>query len=296
MLHTPQHARPYRLFYRKQCATVRNGREVNISGLKLIGGVLGLALTLGPPLQSQFVVKLQPQTVSEFERYVQSVEEQINERWQGKKSFLALGDDPASKQKVLAGEFAIRELPNGHPVDVKDGLVHDWMGAVYIPRTRMERVLEVLRDFDRHKEIYPDVADSRTIRRNGNDVTGYWRLQRKGIVPVVLNVEQDAHYQQVSPDRWTCRAYARNITEIDANLFTRGRKFPLGEGHGYLWRLYAYWSLESFRGGVLGECRTVSLSRDIPEGLAWAVGPYVQKAPYDSLLSTLRETRKVASQ
>ncbi|MBV9225389.1 MAG: hypothetical protein JOY85_15255 [Acidobacteriaceae bacterium] len=258
--------------------------------------ILCLASVAGLPVQGQFVTKLQPQTLSEFEHYAQSVEAQLEERWQGKKNFLALEDDPATMQKVLAGEFSIRELPNGSPVPVKDGLVHDWIGAVYIPHTSMERVLEVLRDFDRHKKIYPEVADSRTIRRNGNDVTGYWRLQRKGLVPVILNVEQDAHYQQLSPGKWTCRAYARNITEVDATLFLHGRKYPPGEGHGYLWRLYAYWSLENYRGGVLGECRTLSLSRDIPEGLAWAVGPYVQKTPYESLLSTLRGTRKAASQ
>jgi hypothetical protein len=158
----------------------------------------------------------------------------------------------------------------------------------------MDRVLEVLQNFDNHKKIYPEVADSRTIRRNGNDITGYWRLQRKGMVPVVLNVEQDAHYQQVAPGKWICRAYARNITEVDMSLFTRGRKFPLGKGHGYLWRLYAYWSLEAFNGGVLAECRTLSLSRDIPEGLNWAVGPYVQKMPQESLASTLGGTRNAA--
>jgi hypothetical protein len=271
-------------------------RRIKTADLRAKSVVLSLALMLLPPLHGQFVVKLQGQTVNEFDRYAQSVEAQLNERWQGKKNFLALEDDPAGKQKVLAGEFSIRELPNGHPIDVKDGLVHDWIGAVYIPHTSMERVLEVLRDFDRHKKIYPEVADSRTVRQNGNDVTGFWRLQRKGLVPVVLDVEQSAHYQQVSPEKWTCRAYARNIREIDTGLFTHGRKFPPGEGHGYLWRLYAYWSLESFRGGVLGECRTLSLSRDIPNGLAWAVGPYVQKTPYESLLSTLRETRKAANQ
>jgi hypothetical protein len=263
-----------------------------ISNFKRIGFVAGFILLAGLPGQGQFVVKLQPETVSEFERYAQIVEMQLDERWQGKKAFLAVEDDQAGMQKVLAGEFSIRELPNGHLTEIKNGLVHDWIGAEYIPNTSIEQVMEVLRDFDRHKKVYPEVADSRTIQRNRDNVTGYWRLERKGVVPVVLNVEQEAHYKQVAPGKWTCRAYARNITEVDTGLFKHGRTFPPGEGHGYLWRLYAYWSLESFRGGVLAECRTLSLSRDIPQGLAWAVGPYVQKTPYESLLSTLRETRK----
>jgi len=268
-----------------------------VGNLRLILRLLfaSVAGALAFPLQAQLVINLEPQTVSQFESYARNVESKLSERWQGKKNFLSIEDDPAGRQRVLAGDFVIRQLPAGQPTEIADGLIHDWLGAVYIPATSMDRVLAVLQNFDNHKKIYPEVADSRTIRRNGNDITGYWRLQRKGIVPVVLNVEQEAHYEQVAPGKWICRAYARNITEVDMSLFTRGRKFPVGKGHGYLWRLYAYWSLQSYNGGVLAECRTLSLSRDIPDGLTWAVGPYVQKMPQESLTSTLRETRRAAS-
>lgn len=255
-----------------------------------------LCAALAQPVAAQLVIKLQPQTVAEFEHYAAAVESQLNERWQGKKNFLFIEDAASDKQKVLSDDLFIREMPEDHPIEIKEGLIHDWLGAVYIPHVDINRVIEILRNFDNHKKIYPEVADSRTIHREGNDVTGYWRLQqRKGLVPIVLKVQQDAHYQQVAPGKWICRAYARNITEVDTGLFSRGHEFPPGEGHGYLWRLYAYWSLESFNGGVLAECRTLSLSRSIPEGLAWAVGPYVQKMPQESLTSTLKETRKAAT-
>jgi hypothetical protein len=250
---------------------------------------------LALPLHAQLVINLEPQTVSQFESYARKVEASLDERWKGEKNFLSVEDDKAAKQRVLAGDFEIRQLPNGNPTGITNGLIHDWVGAVFIPKTSMERVLDILQNFDNHKKIYPEVADSRTIRRNGNDITGYWRLERKGMVPVILNVEQEAHYEQVAPGKWICRAYARNIKEVESGLFSRGRKFPVGKGHGYLWRLYAYWSLEIYNGGVLGECRTLSLSRDIPDGLGWAVGPYVQKMPQESLTSTLKETRRAAS-
>ncbi len=246
-------------------------------------------------LRAQLVINLEPQTVSQFDGYARKVESELEERWKGKKNFLSIEDDKAEKQRVLAGNLVIKQLPNGNPTEVTDGLIHDWLGIVFIPNTTMERVMEVLQNFDNHKKIYPEVADSRTIRRNGNDITGYWRLERKGMVPVVLNVEQEAHYEQIAPGKWICRAYARNITEVESGLFSRGRKFPVGKGHGYLWRLYAYWSLESSNGGVLGECRTLSLSRNIPDGLNWAVGPYVQKMPQESLTSTLKGTRRTAT-
>ena len=263
-------------------------------GAKVIWAPLLLSAVLARPSEAQLVVKLEPKTTAEFERYVRGVESQLAERWHGSKPFLSLEDDAAEKQKVLTGDLYIKQLANGSPVSISDGLIHDWVGAVFIPHTSLERVLAVLRNFDEHKKIYPEITDSHTVRQSGNEVTGYWRLERKGLAPVKLDVEQEAHYQQLSPTRWICQAYARKINEIDMGLFTRGRKFPVGEGHGYLWRLYAYWSLESVDGGVLAECRTLSLSRDIPQAVAWAVGPYVQKLPQESLTSTLSGTRKAA--
>ncbi len=248
------------------------------------------------PLQAQLVIKLNGETIAGFDQYVNTVEASLNARWQGKQSFLSIEDDDAAKKQVLGGELFIKQMSNGQPIEIKEALIHDWLGAIYIPNTKIERVLKVLQDFDNHKTIYPEVADSKLIRRNGNDLTGYWRLQQKGLVPVILDVEQEAHYGQLSPGKWKVQAYARNITEIDTGLFAHGRHFPAGEGHGFLWRLYAYWSLEEYRGGVLAECRTLSLSRDIPAGLAWAVGPYVQKMPQNSITSTLTHTRDAATE
>ncbi len=255
------------------------------------GRYLLLAALLHLSAQAQLVVKLAPQTLAEFERYAANVEAQLQERWSGQKHFLLVEDNPQSTQRLLAGDVFIKQMNDGHPVSITDGLIHDWTGAVYIPNARIEQVIQVLEDFDKHKKIYPSVSQSRTIARKGDEVTGYWRLQQKGFVPVILDVEEEVRYSAVAPGKWKGVACARNITEVDTGLFTRGRKFPLGEGHGYLWRLYGYWSLESFKGGVLAECRTLSLSRDIPQGLAWAVGPYVQKQPEESLTSTLKATR-----
>jgi hypothetical protein len=254
---------------------------------------ISLVVLLGcvVPLRAQLVVKLSPQTVSEFERYATGVEAEMNQRWAGKKNFLAIEDDQQARQQVLGGDLFIKQMNGGRPAEITNGLIHDWLGAIYIPNATIQQVLDILEDFDRHKDIYPAVAKSHTVRRNGNDVVGYWRLQQGGMVPVKLDVQEEVRYGEVAPGRWKGVSYARDITEVGAGLFDRGRKYPPREGHGYMWRLYAYWSLESYNGGVLAECRTLSLSRDIPQGLAWAVAPYVQKLPRDSLRSTLKETR-----
>lgn len=261
-------------------------------------GVLLLAFFVPAlPSRAQLVVKLSPETVAEFERYAKSVEAELGKRWEGKANFISVEDSPADRQKVLDGELLVRaSSPDGKPQSITDGLVHDWVGSVFIPGTTPERVIRVLRDFDSHKKVYPEIADSKTLSSSAAETVGYWRVQqRKGIVPVVLDIEQTAYYKQLAPGKWNCRAYARKIREVDKGMFTREHKFPEGEGHGYLWRMYAYWSIEAVKGGVLAECRTLSLSRSIPEAFAWAVGPYVQKAPQESLTSTLKQTRNTTA-
>jgi hypothetical protein len=238
-------------------------------------------------------VKLNPETVAEFDQYAKSVEVELGQRWNGKANFLSVEDDPAGKQKVMEGEFLVRTpTPDAKPREIQDGLIHDWVGTVFIPGTDPERVIRLLRNFDAHKRIYPEVADSKTLSQKGDETVGYWRVQqRKGLVPVVLEIVQNAYYKKLAPGKWNCRAYARKITEVNTGPFGWGRKFPEGEGHGYMWRMYAYWSIEQVNGGVLAECRILSLSRSIPQAIAWAVGPYVQKAPQESLTSTLKQTR-----
>lgn len=262
--------------------------------LPLFFWALPLVLAINAqPGAAQLVVKLSPETVTEFERYAKSVEAGINQRWEGKEPFLSIEDSPADAQKVRKGEFLVRPAnAESKPQSITDGLIHDWVGDVFIPDTDPKRVIGVLRDFNNHKKIYPEIADSKTLSTNGAETVGYWRVQqRKGLVPVVLDVEQNAYYKELAPGKWNCRAYARKIREIDKTPFSRGRTFPEGEGHGYMWKMYAYWSIEKVNGGVLAECRMLSLSRSIPPAVAWAVGPYVQKAPEESLGSTLKQTR-----
>jgi hypothetical protein len=59
-----------------------------------------------------------------------------------------------------------------------------------------------------------------------------------------------------------------------------------------MWRLNSYWAFEQSDDGVLVECEAISLTRDIPTGLAWMIGPFVNSIPRESLEFTLGATRK----
>ena len=269
---------------------------VTVRSLQRLLTVVILLVALPCAVPAQLVVKLSPKTAAQFEAYAKGVEAQLNARWHSGGSFLAIDSNPAERKRVLTGEIVIKQMHDGGPVAIEDGLIHDWMGAVFIAHATAEHVVSILENFNRHKNIYPEVTQSKTLRSNGSVVTGHWRLEQGGLVPVKLDVTEEASYEKISAGKWDGRTYARKIHEIDTGLFSRGKEFPVDEGHGYLWRLYGYWGLEEVNDGVLAECRTLSLSRDIPPGLSWAIGPYVEKQPRASLTSTLSNTRKAAAQ
>jgi hypothetical protein len=59
-----------------------------------------------------------------------------------------------------------------------------------------------------------------------------------------------------------------------------------------LWRLTNYWSYEERDGGLYMQIESVSLARSIPAGLGWAIGPFVESVPKESLEFTLGKTRE----
>jgi hypothetical protein len=59
-----------------------------------------------------------------------------------------------------------------------------------------------------------------------------------------------------------------------------------------MWRLNTYWSYEERDGGLYLQVEAVSLTRSVPRGLGWAIGPYVERVPRESLEFTLRSAVK----
>ena len=258
---------------------------------------LFFVLLLNPrPVRGQFTTSLEPETVAQFEQYAAKVEQQLQRRWHSPAAFLSVDGNAQDRDAAIRGELVIRPADPGNPVAVNGGLIHDWVATMFIPDTSSRKVLEVLEDYDAHRQIYPNITNSRLLHRDGNNVSGYWRLEwKRPLLQVVLDVEQDAHYEEIGPGKWISRAYAKRIWEVESPGTAHEKKLPLGEGRGFLWRLYAYWSLEMSNGGVFAECRTLSLSRSIPPGLAWAIEPFVQSLPRESLASTMRSTQKAAT-
>jgi len=155
----------------------------------------------------------------------------------------------------------------------------------------IDEVMEMLKDYDHHDNIYPEVVDSKLLEMNGNQLRGFLRLKKKQIITVILNTEHEVTYYQVDEHRWHSRSYSTRVSEVDNPGEPSERELPDGEGQGFMWKLYAYWRFEEVEDGVFAECRTISLSRKIPFGLGFLISPFVDGLPRESLFGMLTATR-----
>ena len=237
-------------------------------------------------------VQLNPRTLQAFDAYIHQAETEMETTLSGSGQFLWCQQTPERTREVEQGHVMAQFWSGRSPVKVPDGLIHDWIAAAFIPDATIQGTFAVIQEYDNHKEIYgPEVIDSRLIERNGDDFQIYLRLLKKKIITVVLDTDHEVHYRRVDRNRWVCRSYTTRIAEVENAGSSDERVLQPDTGYGFLWRLYSYWRFEEGEAGVGVECRAISLTRDVPFGLGWAIEPLIQKLPKESLIKTIEATR-----
>ncbi len=259
-----------------------------------------LLLLLAFPVGVAVAADLQSRTAAAFDLYVKTIEAQMPRR----PAFLWIdrtGDDARRKRHdaLGRGELVIESIDRGDTGinrEAPDGMVHHWVGTVFVPGGTVNSALALLQDYNRHASIYaPAVTQSKLLSRNGDTFRVHLRFTMTRIITVVVNTESEAVFMREAPDR--ARSYIRStrVAEVEHAGQPDEHELPVGHDGGYLWRLNSYWRLLERDGGVYVECESISLSRDIPFGFGWVVKPFVTSLPKDSLVFTLETTRTVLS-
>ena len=242
--------------------------------------------------------ELKPKTIAAFDRYVHLTEARLDTSG----PFLWIDGLPDAErhtrlQTVRSGQLAIERLrtrDGDKPVEVPDGMIHHWLGTVFIPGATLDQAVALLQDYDRHAEVYrPNVARSKLISRDGDVFRVYLRFYMKKVIAVTVNSDHEARFTRPGPDRVESRIHSLRIAEVEAAETPQEREKPVGHDGGYLWRLYTYWRFLQRDGGTYLQCEAISLTRGIPTGFGWLIGPFVTSIPRDSLTFTLETTRKV---
>jgi hypothetical protein len=208
-------------------------------------------------------------------------------------AFLWVDGSPERRRLALEGKPLVEPFESKGETAVPDGLIHDWVGAIFIPGATLDKTLLLVRNYDNHKNIYkPEVVDSKLLSRDGDNFKVFLRLLKKKVLTVTLNTTHDVRYIRVAPNRWRADAYSAKIAEVENSGERDERELPPGKDHGFLWRLNSFWRYEERDGGVFVECEAISLTRDVPSGLGWLINPVIRNLPKDSLVNLLNATRQ----
>ena len=262
------------------------------------GSAIGQPTDTSPPPEP---VKLKSATVEAFDRYI-SLTDARNDA-ELKEGVGLLWIDTLSENvraeaytALKRGEVKMQKLEtreNGTAIQPPAGLLHHWVGAVFIPGATIQDVLGVLQDYNRHSEYYaPDVERSKLESRDGDHFRVFLRFRRHKIITVVLDTEHDVQYFYDSDSRTHSRSSAMRIAQVENPGKSDEREKTPGDDDGFLWRMETWWRMNETDGGVYVQSEVVSLTRNIPTGLGWLIGPFVTSIPKETLTFTLKATRR----
>lgn len=259
--------------------------------LNLNPGWLPLLLALLVPALAP-AAQLQPETAKAFEQQVAAAEQWSKDRLDGRAPFLGTNASADRRQRLQSGELVVSPRQGKGDIAVEKGIIHHWIGGVFVPGRNAADALELLRDFDSYQRIYPDsVEQSKTLERNGDVSRAYLRLRKHRIVTVVLNTEYEVEFVRVDERRSYSRSVSTRIAQVQDPGSPREQELPVGDDGGFLWRIVTYWRFEEADGGVYLECEVLGLTRGVPYGLGWLIRPIIRSFPRDALAETLTDTR-----
>jgi hypothetical protein len=264
-----------------------------------IAAVLVLSLALAAPASA---AELQQRTVDAFDRYVKLTEAGIDaELAERQRGFLWVERLPEERRaaayaELRGGEVVIERLEtldDGKRIECPGGMIHHWIGTVFVPGATLAQTLALVEDYDHHQDYYaPDVARSKILRHAGDDYVIYLRFYKRKVITSVVDTQHEVHYSIVDATRAWSRSRTTRVQQVDDAGKPEERLRPVGQDDGFLWRMNTYWRFEEKDGGTYVECQTVSLTRDTPTGLGWLIGGYVTSVPRESLTFTLATTRE----
>lgn len=262
------------------------------------GVTLVTSLTL-VTLVSAHAATLDPITEKAWDQYVESATQRMEHRLASGNCFLWVDESPERLARVKAGEIVVGPAAQRSPVAVPSGLIHDWMGAVFIPNVTIAEVLQVVRDYAHYTDLYePDVAESRTIQlgdlSSGEALDHFSMTLINKAVSFKTAVEADyeSRYIRVDDRRLFSIARTTRVQEVEGLGSAGQRLLPVGTGHGLIWRLFGITRYMERDGGVYVEFEALALSRDIPGSIRWFVEPMVRRIAKNSLAASLRDTEK----
>ena len=246
--------------------------------------------------------ELHDETIAAWQRYVEATEQRIAGEIEAGSRFLVqdFGNDAAgARRDVLAGDVRIDRMEtrgaDGERIEVPKGAIHHWRGSVLIPGVALDDVLHGLMHGTNLTKMQNGVVESRVLDRDGDRLHVFLKLRRKQLITVHYNTEHRVRYTRHRPDAASSRSVSTRIAELADAGSPAEREKPIGRDRGFMWRLNSYWRYQRTDAGVIVECESVSLSRDIPRAIRWMAIPIVNRTARQVMTRTLTSMAETMS-
>jgi hypothetical protein len=230
--------------------------------------------------------------IAAFNSYSLAVESRLTQQHASPNIFLAPVSNPESSETRLRhGDLIVEKLTPPTNTILPGALLHHWRGTAFAPGAKAADFERLMRDVNSYPQHFsPQVLQARASTQNADRMQTFMRVRQKHVLTVVMDTSYDITFGQLDPQHGYSISRSTRIAEIDAPGTTAERTLTANQEHGFLWRLNTYWTYEERDGGLYLQIEAISLTRSIPNGLGWAIRPYVESIPRESLEFTLRST------
>ncbi len=235
---------------------------------------------------------LNSQIVKAWDGYLDAAHDKMNARLGPDGCFLWAEEREGRMQRLRDGEILVAPGSDQNPRRVPGGLIHDWIGAVFVPGVSLEDLLGTVRDYNRYGRFYPSVVSAKLLIRSGPvDRLTTIERHRAMFSNIALDGDFTATYKDAGHGRAYNISHGTRLQQIENYGDAKQRELPPDAPKAYLWRLHSITRYEERDGGVYLEIEAFALSRDIPASLQWLVDMFVRQSARGAMAATLRLTR-----
>jgi len=239
--------------------------------------------------------ELKQKTLQAWEAYVQTANLAMEQRAAGRGPFFWVDESPDLLRRVRSGELVVSNKDHS---EVPSGLIHQWVGAMFVPGVTLDEVNAVFNDYDHYPDFYgPRVVKVKVLKQT-DDYQKITMLvvQRAFGVTGAVEADDEIHIIKLDARRVYSLSDATRVQEIVDYGQPEERLPSENQGPGYVWRTVSMNRLEQRDGGVYIEMEMISLSRGIPIELRWLIKPLLDHMPRTVMLDTLRDTRNAVTE
>jgi hypothetical protein len=254
------------------------------------------ALTLAP---APSAADLKPATLAAFDRYVTLTEARMAGEMSGASPLLWIDRQGEQRRAVLdrlqRGEVVSARLHTRDgkaEIDVRNGLVHHWVGTVLLPGVKLDRVMAFVKDYPQYPARFaPMIQRARVLKQTPEHFDVAMRTWAKKVLTVVIDADYAVDYRTLKPTTIVTKSVASNIYEVKNPGAQDEQRTPADRGQGFLWRLNTYCWFDERPEGVYEQCESISLTRDVPTGFGWLIKPFITSIPRETMEFTLGKVR-----